>query len=250
MKLYKFTTLLLLLLIFSCNKDKKQEEKIVIQKEIIEPKIEIENLIYSSDFDGVINEGDYEEVVGVYVANRLNGEKKALSLDGLGEYVKIENHEKLNPENEITLSVWYKPISFKGSGNNPLILKPNETPDAPYVQYQIGVTGNEYSKYQGSIKFGLSVNNKFHFTQSKNDVWTPGNWYNITCTFDGKAMKLYVNGVLHNKREVFGKLDVYKTDLYLGRNKGLEVYTPGIIDNFKLYDRALTDSEVLVLFGK
>lgn len=57
-------------------------------------------------------------------------------------------------------------------------------------------------------------------------------------------MKLYLNGVLQNKKEVTGKLDIYNSNLAIGMNENLKIFTPGVYDDFRLFDRALTEQEI------
>ncbi|WP_304141513.1 LamG domain-containing protein [Mesoflavibacter zeaxanthinifaciens] len=231
----------------SCGKKKDTKIKLDNDKTFVEKEINIEDLSYQLSFDGIKSEGDYDEVVATYASNRFGDPKKAMSMDGLSEYAKIDNHEKINHKDEITLSIWYKPISFKGSGNNPLIAKYYSKNEAPFFQYFIGVTGNEYTKYQGSIKFALSIDGKYQYVQTKNNTLKPNQWYNITASYDGVSMKLYVNGQIVTNRAVVGKLDIYNSDLFIGKTLDSKVNTPGTYDNFMIFNRALNKQEVLEL---
>lgn len=251
MKLSTLTIAFIAITCFSCG-NKKENKKNTTESNVVieEKKITVEGLSYELLFDGIRKEGDYDEVVGTYTENRLGNKKKALSMDGLSEYVKIENHDNINPKNGLTLSIWYKPISFKGSGNDPIIVKPFSSSGAPFAQYHLNVTGNEYIKSKGVFKFGLSINGKYSSIKTAVNTWTPDNWYNITATYDGLVMKLYINGVLKNSRAIEGQLDVYNTDLFIGKNEvkpNKFINTPGTYDNFRIYNRALTKEEVSML---
>jgi len=251
----KLNTLLIVFIVtafFSCGDEKKETKKETTENKVeaVENEIKIEGLSYELLFDGIKNEGDYDEVFGTYTENRLGNSKKAMSMDGLSEYVKVENHDSINPKKGLTLSLWYKPISFKGSGNDPLIIKPFSGKGAPFAQYLLTVTGNEYTKSQGVFNFGLSINGKYSSIKTPVGTWSPDNWYNITATYDGLVMKLYVNGELKNSRAVKGQLDVYNTDLFIGKNEikpNKFISTPGIYDNFRIYNRALTSEEIAIL---
>ena len=243
MKNYYYIIAFVALLNFSCG-NKKEDKTVVETKAVVEKEIDIEGLSYKLLFDGIKSESVYDQVIATYATNRLGNPKKAMSMDGLGQYAKIDNHDKINPKDGITLSLWYKPISFKGSGNNPLVAKYYSENKAPFFQYFIGVTGNEYTKYQGSIKFALSINGKYHYIQTKNNTLTPNEWYNITATYDGKSMKLYVNGEIITNRTVVGKLDVYNSDLFIGKSFDDKVNTPGTYDNFMIFNKALNNQEI------
>lgn len=243
--------LLLCLVVFnSCKKNK--EEKAKVEKPKVqndEPKININGLVYHTKWDGVINEGEYEEVYGEYAVNRYNNPKKAISLDGLSEYTKIENHDVLNTKKEITISIWYKPIAFKGTGNNPLIIKSSGNSEDALIQYSINVTGNEHPspKVRGSFRFSLSIDGKYNSISTKPNIWSPEQWYNITGVYDGKYMKLFVNGKAQNNRLVKGELNAFESDLYIGKDETNKFFTPGTYDDLRIYNRALTAREILTL---
>lgn len=243
--------LLAFLLFSSCADDKKKQQE-NSTKEITkpeEPQVKIENQVYESLWDGIRNESEFEDIYASYTKNRFNQEKKALSMDGMSEYAMIVNQEGLNPKKEITVSFWYRPISFRGSGNDPLIIKAaNDVKKKPFVQYMFSVTGNEYSQSQGIFQFALTVDDNYHSLKTKNNIWTPNEWYNLTGSYDGELMKFYVNGVLQNSKKITGALSVFDTNLFVGRKNEVDkFYTPGNYDNLRIYNRALTKEEIMLL---
>ena len=79
-------------------------------------------------------------------------------------------------------------------------------------------------------------------------IGTPGTWYHVIATNDGTAAKIYVDGVLRNSGLVFPN--------YLGTTSGTwfggEVccggdFFHGLIDEVKIYNRALSPSEIAEL---
>ncbi len=248
-----FLVLFSLLNLASCKDDNKKEvsidtPKIKTQQE---PEVNIDGLSSSSLWDGIRSESEFEDVFASYTENRFKEKKKAISMDGMSEYSMIINQDGLNLEKEITISIWYKPISFKGSGNDVVLYKASDdTKKAPFVQYFIGVSGNEYpsDKARGSFKFALSINGNYVSVKTTIDFWLPNTWYNLTGTYDGETIKFYVNGKLVNSRVVEGKIDIYDTNLFVGRkNEAAKFYTPGNYDNLRIYNRALTKEEIMLL---
>ena len=236
--------------LLSCNNKKKENIKTVVQENSTEKELSIDGLIYSLAFDGTKSETEYDDVMATYAPNRLGIEKKAMSMNGLSEYAKIDNHESINPKDGITLSIWYKPSSFKGSGNDPIVLKPSSPDGSPFVQYLFGLTGNEYPspKVQGSFKFALSINGEYVLLKTKSNLWSPNNWYNLTGTYNGERMQFFVNGKLENAKTIKdGRLDIYDTDAFIGRSLDNKINTPGVYDNFRIYNRALTNEEISLL---
>lgn len=73
-------------------------------------------------------------------------------------------------------------------------------------------------------------------------------WYQVVGTYDGKEMKIYVNGKLENTTNaqsgdinypdrIFYTIGAYKDDNEDFSHKGL-------IDEVRIYDRALTEKEI------
>ena len=100
---------------------------------------------------------------------------------------------------------------------------------------------------------GTSAKEMFNL-QTKTSVRsiTGGNWYNVVMTFDGKIAKTYVDGVLANsmplKVETPKKVSVLRIGASADNGPGYGF--KGIISNFKVFDRALTDAEIAALCRK
>jgi len=239
--------------LISCKKDKKEnpsENNTNIEKNVenVRKNIELSNLIYYSKFDGVKNEGDYEDYYGTYANDRFDFSKKALFLDGISDYGKIENIKLLNSKEHISISIWYKPDSYKGNGNNIIISKSDLKDETFLTQYGLSSIGNQYPKIPGTFKLSFSIDGVLNTIKTKENVWQPDNWYLLTGTYDGTKMNLYVNGELKAGRKISGKIDVYDVDLFLGKTPGKELFTSGTFDDLKIFDRALTKKEIMQLY--
>lgn len=96
--------------------------------------------------------------------------------------------------------------------------------------------------------------NKMYNLQTKTSVRsiTGGNWYNVVITYDGKIAKTYVDGVLANSMPLMVETPKKVSVLRLGASadSGPGYGFKGIISNFKVFDRALTDAEIAELCRK
>lgn len=261
---YKAFSILIMFIAFSsCNDNerKKQNSNEPIFK-IVDRKNDLDDYVEKNDYNKLlikneifhysanpsrINEKNHISY-GKYVNDRFGYKNSAIFLDGISDYVEIDNVEQLNPKKELTISIWYNPDSFKGIGLNSIVWKGYESYDEPYCQYFITATGNKYNKQQGSFKFGLSINGKFQNVKTPNNIWSPGHWYNITGSYGGGRMKLYVNGNLLGERKVFGKIDKYNSTLLIGKSPHLEYYTPGKFDDLRIFERALDEDEIKLIY--
>ncbi len=185
----------------------------------------------------------------IYGAKWVDGKYgKALSFDGIDDYVDCGNDATLNPEREITVEAWYKPISFSGTGNDPIIGKGYYSHTYPHYQYHLGVSGDTYSNYNAMFGLSVAAGGSSKTSGTNNGFWIAGSWYHLAGTYDGTKVKFYVNGVLISSTPASGVISNYGKNVYLAKfsNKfsNLEHYLPGTIDEVRIYNRALTESEI------
>jgi hypothetical protein len=72
----------------------------------------------------------------------------------------------------------------------------------------------------------------------------PNRWSNLAVTYDGTRLRLYVNGTQVSERSVTGAIKTTSDPLWIGGNRPYGEYFNGLIDEVRVYDRALTPSEV------
>lgn len=247
----KYYTLLFLLTILACKEkssSKSKEKQLLISNSHTRTGISIDNEVFHFKFNRKNNKKEDSDVFGTYSIDRFNKIDGSLKLDGISDFVEIYNIAEVNPKKEITISIWYKPDSYKGMGQNAIVWKGYDIYDFPYGQYFISATGNLYPKNPGSFKLGFSINGKLSHLKTEEDLWKPGNWYNLTGTYNGNKMELYVNGELVAQRNINGELDTYDTPVLIGKTPHKEFYTSGEYDDFRIFNRALTEKEIISLY--
>ena len=67
---------------------------------------------------------------------------------------------------------------------------------------------------------------------------------------DGNNMILYINGTQVATVPMSGKIDHYGYDIYLGKVNNVSAYTPGTFGDMRIYNRALSASEISILYLK
>jgi YVTN family beta-propeller protein len=173
----------------------------------------------------------------------------AFSLDGNSNFIEIPDATNLNPTDAITVSAWYKPVSFSGSGNDPIVDKGYTSHTAPYYQYHLGVSGNQYHNEPGQFIFSVGAGGEYVSVNTPQDFWNPGVWYHIVGTYDGANLKLFVNGQLIDSKPVSGTLTPYGRPIRIGAYDNYDGKLPGTIDEVKIYNRALSAVEASRLAG-
>jgi hypothetical protein len=79
-------------------------------------------------------------------------------------------------------------------------------------------------------------------------VVTDNKWHHIAEVYDGKSIKLYIDGTLDGQVEPSGKLPTNDLPMWIGARPG-GIAAKGIIDEIRFYDLALSEQEVKNLSG-
>ena len=69
-------------------------------------------------------------------------------------------------------------------------------------------------------------------------------WSHLAATYDGTTLRLYVNGTLASSRAVSGAMPSSTGPLRIGGNSVWGEYFTGLIDEVRVYNRALSAAEV------
>ncbi|CAG0951391.1 MAG: hypothetical protein OIN86_08545 [Candidatus Methanoperedens sp.] len=169
-------------------------------------------------------------------ATRIPGKiGNALSFDGVNDYVDVGNGSSLNiTGNQISLEAWIYPKSFSESY---IISKFNG--DNVTSGYNLLIS-------DGSIYFRLGEKEFAPLHKMSNNTW-----YHIVAVYDGSNMKIYKNGVaLYGSTSYSGNIDTNYYNVTIGQRALDKTYRwNGYIDEVKIYNRALSASEILTNFN-
>ena len=69
-------------------------------------------------------------------------------------------------------------------------------------------------------------------------------WSDVALTYDGATLRLYVNGRQVSTRATTGTIQTPPNPLWIGGNRPYGEHFRGLIDEVRVYDRALTENEI------
>lgn len=154
----------------------------------------------------------------------------------------------------ITVSAWIKPDSMVSDSGNYMVIAAKTrdiyfAPDStewclnlihdnfnPWWNLSFGIQQNECGDGNPSIRTGI-----IHYNE----------WSHIAATYDGDSIKIYINGL--QDTAIADKPDSSTIcqcggKFYIGQMKdAINMYYRGIIDEVRVYNRALSGSEILEL---
>lgn len=174
----------------------------------------------------------------VLTTDRCGNSNSAYYFDGEGDIIMVDHTDFLNPQ-RITISAWISVESYTIWGR--IVDKYHFTRCEGYniiIDPGAEATRFEFWGQDGQV-----------YPDNSNPI--PLNtWLQVTSSFDGYQMKIYINGMLENTLDV--NTEIWPTSRYLSIGNGDDGngYLPfnGKIDEVRIYDRALSDEEVLLLY--
>ena len=168
----------------------------------------------------------------------VNG--SALDFQGNDDLVIVPDSPSLDMSNAITIAAWIRPSSQASQ----YVVKKARKHQVDGYELSLSNGGAIYVRFnQVSSGSNFRANSRSYHP-------TDGTWMHVAATFDGQAIRLYVNGVLERVENGVG-LQIAANDLPLaigGQDDGSKLYN-GAVDEVYLDNRALTEAEVQALAG-
>ena len=147
-----------------------------------------------------------------------------------GTAVSVGKGESLLIDQDLTTQFWVKPTEKIKEGMGRV--------DILYMTWGPMFAFNPAWAADGVLYFWFDGPTPKPGVRSKNKVWEKDTWYYIVGTYDGSVVKLYVNAELQQSFDCKGDILERNSPLTIGRE------FVGIIDEVKMYSRALTENEI------
>jgi len=160
----------------------------------------------------------------------------ALSFDGVNDLVNVADLASLDLTVGMTLEAWVRP---GGGGWRTALLK--ERPGGlAYALYSSSDTNRPMAEIAASSG-----------GETRGTAGLPAStWSHLASTYDGATLRLYVNGTQVSSRAVSGAIALSSGELRIGGNTIWGEYFNGLIDEVRVYNRALTAGEVQLDMGR
>ena len=165
----------------------------------------------------------------------------AVSFTGATAYVNAGNSTALKPSTTFTVGAWIKPES------GAWWIVSNESGGKGFALFLGNGTDGTYSVGTHPALM-ISDGSAYHSLESPNAI-TFGEWHHIVATFDGTTTSLYVDGVLVASNATYGYTAHPTSNTLIGAWSTSSRFFTGRIDDVRIYDRALSATDVSKLYG-
>ncbi len=155
-----------------------------------------------------------------------------LSFNGSSNWVTVNDTASLDLTTGMTVEAWVYPTSI--SGWRTVTIK-EQTGSASYWLY----ANDDANRPANVVNIGGSTKQLSAGSQVRTNTWT-----HLASTYDGSTQKLYVNGALVGSRPQTGAIALSNGALRIGGNSVWGEYFRGYIDEVRVYNRALTQTEI------
>lgn len=171
-------------------------------------------------------------------SDHLGNLNSAYSFDGT-QYISAPDSSSLDFTNQFTLVAWVYPTSGALSASVAgVISKPRQSDG---TGYRLGLNS-------GAITLAMVSNPGFAEVMAGSRE-TSNAWVHIAGTYDHNGVRLYRNGALIKTEPNINIVLLNSAQpLYIGTEGILGRTFQGKIDDVRIYDRALSDSEILLLY--
>ncbi|MEM6755749.1 MAG: LamG-like jellyroll fold domain-containing protein [Planctomycetota bacterium] len=159
----------------------------------------------------------------------------ASEFDGIDDHIRVPSHDRFKLTSTLSVSAWAYYDSFKSADNTEIIIRKGEgNPN----NWQFTVA-NKYPELvlEAWDNDGIKANTQL----------TTGRWYHLAVTWDGSQVKFYIDGELDRTASKTGTVGTDDRDVYIGARASTD-QTDGLLDDIRLYDRALSAEEVTQLY--
>ena len=166
---------------------------------------------------------------------RNNESNTAYSFDGVDDYIEIGSG-MLSGDGEFSILIWINTSS----------------PSGRFLSQRNGGFNGQYFVdllSDGKIKFS-TYRDSYKWRVTSSSALNDGNWHHLAFVQQDNGGKMYLNGSLDQTDNSNGKVNLLSTNkTYLGKDgRNNSSFYTGKVDDLKIYNRALSASEIQTLF--
>lgn len=184
--------------------------------------------------------------VGTLVGGTTWATDAGLQFDGADDYVDLGPIQVSGTA--LTLSAWIRSDQLDNcQPYNDCRILSKATSTSSQGHYFMLSTFKQSGQLSTRLRFRLKTNGNTATLIASTGNLTEGQWIHVAATYDGAAMRLYMDGVEVGSKSKSGELTANNlVPVWIGANPAEPARVPwkGNIDDLRIYDRALSAEEI------
>lgn len=208
----------------------------------------IAGLVFHAPLDGLNTSGttifdisgneNHGTVIGATLtADRFGRANRAYSFDGLDDYISIPPQTlgsfsiNIKAKNILTNSYFFS----KGTNSN----------NQFFIRYLDENNGKLI------VTMLIAGSHVFNFSSENCGLLSDNNWHTITVQSDRTSVEIWSDGIkrtIHGTPIITSTADTISGNLWLMRFRNTSIYYTGIIEDLRIYNRMLSETEILQLY--
>jgi len=163
------------------------------------------------------------------------------SLDGTDDYASFVNSSSITSiSSKGTISLWVKLNAVPSGENIAALIDVDGT----------GCVGRGLYFHLTSTSFKLQYGTGSCTNVISTTTPATGTWYHLVATWDSASgAKMYVNGILEDTDTSLPTFSIAQASAYIGTQAGTLRFLNGVVDETRIYNRALSPKEVSDLYN-
>ena len=196
-------------------------------------------LIAYFPFDGNLEDKSTSKLIAintnaVLTSDRFGTANKAYIFNGTNSRIVVNTFDKIQGNTPFSVNFWVSPEN----GNGWMVCFGKSTNGNAF---QVG------NWHYGTTKLDAGIW-KYDFLQHPTTFLDLNKFQNITVTYDGTTMKVYKNGTQTTTHTVnYVITDIKSGILTIGKQIDFDEFFKGKLDEIRIYNRVLSDTEISIL---
>ncbi len=184
------------------------------------------------------------EVRGATLTEGYDGASgSAYLLDGTDDYLVIPHSESLSLDTRATFSLWWKHEPQASQDAYYTLFEKSDPERGGHSRYGMWLIGDHVE-----VCIEAPDNSAQNCLDSAGDL--EKGWHHLAASYDGRALRVYLDGEPSGNRviETTG-ISQSEFEIFIGTDQYAPepIYTRGVIDELRVYNRALSAAEVVTL---
>lgn len=184
--------------------------------------------------------------------DRKGNENSAYSFDGVNDYIEVTMKNPIAADSTMSISIWAKTTEYEARKTYTLFSKQGDfSLSTSNRVFTDPFSGDQYS--ENSVFYFIDAIDNYNLEASH----TPekDKWHHYAIVKNSLIIKIYIDGKLSHRQSLYGDFNDDGEKLYLGatfnkRSNGSSIsesvnsYFKGDLDDFRLYNTALSEEEI------